>query len=499
MPAACTARLLRKISRRFSDEGRVLMPLAMPDLGPLKPEIIMTVLGLFILMADLVFKRKETIALFSILSVLVVAVLSVGASGAAFGGMFIADGYSEFFKGIFLLNAVLTVLISVKYIGIEKVNFGEYYGLILFSTLGMMIMASAGDLIVLYLGLELMALSTYILAGFIRYDKKSNEAAMKYFLLGAFASAFLLYGTSMIYGLTGTTDLKGISDYIIRNGLTSNPMLLLSMMLFIVAFSFKIAAVPFHMWAPDAYEGAPTSITAFMSVGPKAAGFAVLGRVFLTAFGSVRMEWATILIPIAILTMAVGNIVALSQTNIKRMLAYSSIAHAGYALLGIIAGTTDGMASVMNYLLIYAFMNIGAFAVIIMLRSEGFKGDSITDYEGLAKNHPLAAALMLVFMFSLTGIPPTAGFMGKFYLFMSAIDAGFTWVVVIAVIFSAISAYFYLRIVMYMYMREPREAVALSTSPALGLALFITVVAVIAIGIIPSSVVNLAHMAAAGF
>ncbi|MDO9288135.1 MAG: NADH-quinone oxidoreductase subunit N, partial [Thermodesulfovibrionales bacterium] len=384
------------------------MPFVMPDLRPVLPEIVMTVLALAILLADLVIKRKETIAFLSIAGVALVTYVLVGSMGTTFNGMFLADGYSMFFKLIFMLNVMLTVLISVKYIVIEKVNFGEYYALILFSTLGMMIMASAGDLIVLYLGLELMALSTYILAGFIRYDIKSNEAAMKYFLLGAFASAFLLYGTSMIYGLTGTTDLKAISAYIVANGLSGNPVLMLSMIFFAVAFSFKIAAVPFHMWAPDAYEGAPTSITAFMSVGPKAAGFAVLGRVFLVAFGSVKLEWSAVLVPIAILTMGVGNIVALSQTNIKRMLAYSSIAHAGYILLGIIAGTSDGMASVLNYMLIYAFMNIGAFAVVIMLRSEGFKGDNISDYEGLAKTHPLAAALMLVFMFSLTGIPPTA-------------------------------------------------------------------------------------------
>lgn len=475
------------------------MNLVMPDLRPVLPEIVMTVLALAILLADLVIKRKETIAFLSIAGVALVTYALAGSMGTTFNGMFLSDGYSMFFKLIFMLNVILTVLISVKYIVIEKVNFGEYYALILFSTLGMMIMASAGDLIVLYLGLELMALSTYILAGFIRYDIKSNEAAMKYFLLGAFASAFLLYGTSMIYGLTGTTDLKAISAYIVANGLSGNPVLMLSMILFAVAFSFKIAAVPFHMWAPDAYEGAPTSITAFMSVGPKAAGFAVLGRVFLIAFGSVRLEWSAILVPIAILTMGVGNIVALSQTNIKRMLAYSSIAHAGYVLLGIIAGTSDGMASVLTYMLIYAFMNIGAFAVVIMLRSEGFKGDNITDYEGLAKTHPLAAALMLVFMFSLTGIPPTAGFMGKFYVFMSAINAGYTWVVIIAVMFSTISAYFYLRVVMYMYMKEPKETVQLSTSPAIGLALAITVIAVLAIGILPSAIVNFAKVAVASF
>jgi NADH-quinone oxidoreductase subunit N len=471
------------------------MQIMMPDLRPLTPEILMTALSLLILLSDLVIKRKETIALLSVVGVAAISLTFGNSLGITFGGMFISDGYSTFFNIVFFLNVILTVLISVKYIGIERVNLGEYYGLILFSTLGMMIMASAGDLIVLYLGLELMALSTYILAGFIRHDIKSNEAAIKYFLLGAFASAFLLYGTSMIYGLTGTTNLGAIAEYILMHGLVSNPLLALATVMIVVAFSFKIAAVPFHMWAPDAYEGAPTSITAFMSVGPKAAGFAVMGRVLLYGLSPIKMEWSIILVPIAILTMGVGNIVALSQTNIKRMLAYSSIAHAGYALLGVIAGTADGLASVMNYMLIYAFMNIGAFAVIITLRTEGFKGDNITDYEGLSKTHPVLSALMLVFMFSLTGIPPTAGFMGKFYLFMSAINAGYTWLVIIAVIFSAISAYFYLRIVMYMYMKDPKGEVAISTSPSMSLALAITVIGVIAIGVLPSSVVHLARIA----
>lgn len=475
------------------------MPLLMLNLGPVMPEIIMTVLALLVLVADLFVKKTEAIGLMTIIAAAMVVYAMQGAQGIAFNGMFIADGYSTFFKLIFILNVIMTVLISVKYIKIMRINFGEYYSLILFSTLGMMIMASAGDLMVLYLGLELMALSTYILAGFIRYDMKSNEAALKYFLLGAFSSAFLLYGTALVYGLTGTTDIRGIADYIGRQGLANNQLLLLALIFIAAAFSFKIAAVPFHMWAPDTYEGAPTSITAYMSVGPKAAGFAVIGRVFLVAFAGMKVEWSVILIPIAILTMGVGNIVALSQTNIKRMLAYSSIAHAGYALLGIIAGTADGMASVMVYMLVYAFMNIGAFAVIIMLRSADVRGDNISDYEGLAKTHPLAAALMLVFMFSLTGIPPTAGFMGKFYVFMSAIQAGYTWVVIIAVIFSAISAYFYLRIVMMMYFKEPKETFEISSTPAIGLALAVAFVGVIAIGIIPTFFVNIARIAAAGF
>ena len=475
------------------------MNFQLPDIGPVIPEITLTAIALIVLLADLLIKKKEVLALFSIAGIAAVAYSLIGSSGVTFGGMFISDGYSTFFKLIFFVNVILSVLISIKYIVIEKVNFGEYYALILFSTTGMMIMASAADLIVLYLGLELMALSTYVLAGFIRHNIKSNEAALKYFLLGAFSSAFLLYGTSMIYGLTGTTNLNAIALYISEKGLTGNPSLLLSVILFTVAFGFKIAAAPFHMWAPDVYEGAPTSITAFMSVGPKAAGFAVLGRVFMVAFASAKVDWAAILIPVSILTMGIGNIVALSQTNIKRMLAYSSIAHAGYALLGIIAANNEGLASVMNYLMIYAFMNIGAFAVIIMLRSEGFRGEDITDYEGLAKTHPLSAALMLIFMFSLTGIPPTAGFIGKLYIFMSAINAGYTWLVVVAVIFSAISAYFYLRIVMYMYMKEPKEVVRLTTSPATGLALIVTTIAVLVIGVFPSFLLDLAKAAIKGF
>ena len=366
----------------------------------------------------------------------------------------------------------------------QKIEFGEYYSLLFFSTVGMMLMASAKDFIMLYLGLELMALSTYILAGIKRNDIKSNEAAIKYFLLGAFSSALLLYGISLLYGLTTTTDIYRIADYLRLHETT--PALTLSMVLIVVAFSFKVAAAPFHMWAPDVYEGAPTSITAFMSVGPKAAGFAVLGRVLYVAFHGQQAEWTAILIGIAILTMAVGNILAIAQTNIKRMLAYSSIAHAGYALLGVIAGTPEGFRGVAIYLLIYAFMNIGAFSIVILLD----KGDQIEDYKGLSKSHPLVAALMLVFMFSLTGIPPTAGFVGKFNIFMAAINAGYVWVVVVAVMFSAISAYYYLRIVMNMYMKEMTEESAISPSPSLGIAIVITVLMVFIIGIMPSVVIG---------
>ena len=461
------------------------MNIPFPDLSPVMPEIIVSSAAMLLLILDLVFKDKGVLALIGVIAAAATLYVLPASYGETFGGMFISDSYSMYFKMIFLINLVLTILISLKYIQRQKAEYGEYYSLLLFATAGMMIMASARDFIVLYLGLELMALSTYILAGIKRHDIKSNEAALKYFLLGAFSSALLLYGISLIYGLTATTDLYKIAAQLKQTEVSTT--LLLGMLLIAVSFCFKIAAVPFHMWAPDVYEGAPTSITAFMSVGPKAAGFAVIGRVFYVAFQNIQPDWTAVLIGIAILTMAAGNILALVQTNIKRMLAYSSIAHAGYMLLGIITGTLEGRQAMMTYMLIYAFMNMGAFAVVIMLD----KGEEIKDYNGLAKSNPLVAALMLVFMFSLTGIPPTAGFIGKFNIFMAAINAGYTWLVVIAVIFSAISAYYYLRVVMNMYMKEATggEAV-IHTSPSLGLALLISVVMVFVIGIIPSIVIG---------
>ncbi len=465
-----------------------MMNIVIPDLRPVTPEIIITLSATALLMLELIFKNKGIFALIGIstaAAVLYAMPMSYGETFFAEGtAMFISDNYSAYFKLIFMISLVLSILISVRYIQRQKAEYGEYYSLLLFAAAGMMLMASARDLILLYLGLELMALSTYILAGIKRHDIKSNEAAIKYFLLGAFSSAMLLYGISLLYGLTATTDLYKIAEHLKATEVTAT--LLLSMALIAVAFLFKIAAAPFHMWAPDVYEGAPTSITAFMSVGPKAAGFAVIGRVFYIGFENIQTDWTAIFIGVAILTIAVGNILALVQTNIKRMLAYSSIAHAGYMLIGIIPGTQESMSAMMVYMLIYAFMNIGAFSIVILLE----KGDEIKDYEGLAKSHPLIAALMLVFMFSLTGIPPTAGFIGKFNIFMAAINAGYTWLVVIAVIFSAISAYYYLRIVMNMYMKEMKEEIIIHPSISLNAAIVLTVLMVFVIGIIPSIVIG---------
>ena len=472
------------------------------SLIPMYPEIIVLMTALLILVLDFFFEKdnKAFLGWFSLAGIVLAAAASyrlLGYNGLFFGGTFHLDAFSTFFKFVFYIACGLGILVSISYLKIEDIHRGEYYALMLFATCGMMLMASAGDLITLYLGLELMALSIYILAGFMRKDNRSNEAAIKYLLLGAFSSGIMLYGMSLLYGITGTTNLAGILAFLQQSDL-NNPVIFLAMIMLVVSFGFKVAAVPFHMWVPDVYEGAPTSVTAFMSAGPKVAGFAVLLRVFLYALSPLHVQSTVILSILAVLTMAVGNIMALSQTNIKRMLAYSSIAHAGYALVGLAAGGPDGAASVMLYVCIYALMNMGAFGVVIMLRKAGERGEEIADFAGLGKTNKTAAFLMLIFMFSLTGIPPLAGFMGKFYIFKSAVQAGLVWLAVAGVLFSAISAYFYLRVIMVMYMNEPKGSIELTTSPSLALALAISVTSVIVIGIYPTDLLNFARASIVG-
>jgi NADH-quinone oxidoreductase subunit N len=472
------------------------------SLIPLYPEIIVLMAALMILVLDFFFDKdaKAFLGWFALAAVVLAAAASyqlMPYNGLFFSGTFHLDAFSTFFKFVFYIACGLGILVSIGYLKIEDIHRGEYYALMLFATNGMMLMASAGDLITLYLGLELMALSIYILAGFMRRDNRSNEAAIKYLLLGAFSSGIMLYGMSLLYGISGTTNLTGILDFLQHADL-NNPVLFLAMVMLVVSFGFKVAAVPFHMWVPDVYEGAPTSVTAFMSAGPKVAGFAVLLRVFLYSLSPLQAHSTVILAILAVLTMAVGNIMALSQTNIKRMLAYSSIAHAGYALVGLAAGGPDGAASVMLYVFIYALMNMGAFGVVIMLRKAGARGEEIADYAGLGKTNKTAAFLMLIFMFSLTGIPPLAGFMGKFYIFKAAVEAGLVWLAVAGVLFSSVSAYFYLRVIMVMYMNEPKGSIELTTSPSLALALAISVTSVIVIGIYPTDLLNYAQASIKG-
>jgi len=396
----------------------------------------------------------------------VVALLSLVAAGASvfrvrearrslFDGMFLHDGFTVFFTLLFCAVGAVAVLQSWDYVRRTRINHGEYYALLLASVLGMVIMAASNDLITVFLGLELMSLALYVLVGFRRGRLESSEAALKYFLLGAFASGFLLYGIALLYGATGTTNLGRMAAFLAESPLLGNPMLLMGGLLVLVGFGFKVAAVPFHMWTPDAYEGAPTTVTGFMSAGAKAAGFAALLRLVIVALPGLAGEWRPMLSWIAILTMTVGNVTALLQTNVKRMLAYSSIAHAGYLLVAVVAGGAGGGAAAMFYLAVYSLMNLGAFGILAMLGREQEERVTLSDLAGLATRHPALAAAMAVFMLSLGGIPPTAGFMGKLYVFGVAVDAGLVPLVVVGVLNSVVSIYYYLRVTVVMYMREP--------------------------------------------
>lgn len=485
------------------------------DLFLILPELLVITAACLVLVLDPVLSssRKDGLAWLS-LGTLAISMGLIASqmnhAASAFGGIVIIDAYACFWRLLLCFVAGLTVLLSHTYLREERLYFGEYYGFVLLSLSGMMVMVSAADLLTIYLGTELMSLSLYVMAGLKRSAPRSLEASAKYFVLGAFSSGILLYGISLLYGATGSTRLPAIAAAIAGRSL-DDPLLLAATVLLAVGFGFKLAVVPFHMWTPDVYQGAPTSVTAFMAVASKAASFGAFLRVFVEGLGSLKANWSAIFLLLCIATLVLGNIVALVQTNIKRMLAYSSIAHAGYALIGVVAagvagsqtGETNGITAVMLYLALYAFMTFGAFTIVAMLRKGGLDGDEIEDFTGLAARHPLAALLMLVFMVSLAGIPPTAGFIGKFYVFMAAVEAGLTWLAVLALVFAAISAYYYLRIVMVMYMREPDPLTAASPrlimSPALSIVLACAVAGVVFFGLYPSPLVSLAGHAVLTF
>jgi NADH-quinone oxidoreductase subunit N len=463
------------------------------------PELILSLMAMLLLLVNVLAKKAAggVIPYLSLAGVIIALFFCIslwGQSQYAFNRMVVQDNYSLFFKIIFLITAGLSILMSIRFLKREGFEYGEYYVLLLFATVGMMLMASAADLIIIFLGLETFSLAIYVLAGFFRTQPKSNEASLKYFLLGAFSTGFLLYGIALIYGATGTTHLKGIYQFVSKIHFLTDPLLLIGMGLLIVGFGFKVASVPFHMWTPDVYEGAPTSVTAFMSVGAKAAGFAAFLRVFLYSMSSLQADWVWILWVLAVLTMTLGNLVAIAQKNIKRMLAYSSIAHAGYILVAMVAASELSTASILYYLLAYAFMNLGAFGVVILYGRKGEENILINDYSGMASKYPLLAAGMAIFMFSLAGIPPTAGFVGKFYIFSAAIKAGYIGLAIIGVLNSALSVYFYLRVTVMMYMRNPeKEQAPLEMCPALVVALVIAVFGTLQMGIIPSQYLNLAR------
>jgi NADH-quinone oxidoreductase subunit N len=467
-------------------------------LQPVIPELIILSTALIVLLLDLIIVEKDFLGYLSLFGVIVALFFSlspVTPFGSFFSSMLIVDRFTIFFDLLFLLASSITILLSLHYLTIEENVHGEYYTLLLLATLGMMLMVKASDLIVVFLGIETLSLAIYILAGYLRTEVKSNESAMKYFLLGAFSTAFLLYGIALIYGATGSTNLASIATAIRNTSLLQNPLLLLSMGLILIGFGFKVSLVPFHMWTPDVYEGAPTSITAFMAVGVKAAAFSSFLRVFLSSFPELKPTWTELLWILSVLTMTVGNVIAISQDNIKRMLAYSSIAHAGYLLIGMIAGGELGISSMLYYLLAYTLMNLGAFGVVMAYGTKQQENVLIKDYAGLGFKYPVLGFCMSVFMFSLAGIPPLSGFVGKFYIFSSAIKEGYLWLTIIGVLNSLISVYYYLRVTVLMYMREPGKEVALAlANPALVAALTITTFFTIQMGVFPAAYLDLARM-----
>ena len=400
----------------------------------------------------------------------------VEGSRIAFGGTIASDGYAQFFNILFAATLTLAALLSMKHVDTERVRPAEFYGLLLLASTGMMLAASALDLLIVYLGLELMTLCSYVMVGITRERPISNEAAIKYFLLASFASALLLYGISLVYGATGATDFAAIASAVSGRSLAEHPLLLAGVALVAVGLAFKIAAVPFHAWAPDAYQGASAPVAAFLAAGSKAAGLAALGRVGLIAFAPEQRVWSEILVGLAALSVVVGSLLALSQFNMKRLLAYSSIAHAGYALLGLISGTPEGVSSTMTYAFVYAFMTLGAFGVVIAL---GERGEDLAGFHGLVATNPVLAWLMVLFLLSLTGIPPTAGFAAKFGVILSAVRADYVWLAVLAVLCSVVSAFFYLRVAVFMFMTEPQgvapERLSTAVSAALAIAAFVTI------------------------
>ncbi len=457
------------------------------------PEIVLTIFGIVIMVVDPLLpeqgskKPQGMIALVGTVAGLIATVYQTGYYGSAFYNTISVDTFSVFFHFVVLLIALVVILTSFEYLEVQKIRSGEYYGLILFGTVGMMLMSSAVELVLIFIALEISSISTYILAGMRRRVAESAEASLKYFLLGSFATAFFLYGVAMVFGATGTTNIYGIAKY-----LQGQPSTLayLAVGLMFVGLGFKVASAPFHVWTPDVYEGSPAPVVALMSTGPKAAAFAVLLRV-LFATGAPGWFWMVWLS--AVLSMTIGNIGALVQQNVKRLLAYSSIAHAGYILVAFAAARQVGISAAIFYTATYAAMNVGAFAIVAHLASAGEKYVTLSDYAGLGRRSPLLAATLTIFLLSLIGIPITGGFFAKFYVFQAALDSNLVGLAIIGFINSAIASYYYLRVIVYMYMRDERVDVPVAPIPAsLGIGLTIAVVATIYLGVLPGRVLEYA-------
>ncbi len=477
------------------------MTFSSADMMRILPEMILAGFAVLVMVLEpfVPGKSKKLLGWISLGGLIVAAVSALRISrapGLAFGDSVAADRFALYFIVLFLLVAALTLLASMNYLARDNINHGEFYALILMATVGTCFMAASTELIMIFIGLEISSLSTYVLAGFKRHDAQSNEASLKYFLLGSFATAFFLYGIAFVYGLTGTTKLLLLAERLPSPAQWS-PLMQVASVLIFVGLAFKASTVPFQIWTPDVYQGAPAPVTAFLSVGPKAAAFAVLLRIFLGSMASAGslsfwMIWLS-----AVLTMSVGNLAALVQSNVKRLLAYSSIAHAGYVLVAMAAGSPEGISSVLFYLLAYALMNIGAFVMIAHLAGTGERRTRLEDYTGLAYTRPGIAASLTVFLLSLGGIPTTAGFLGKFYIFRAAIHSHLIGLTIIAVLNSVVSVYYYLRVVVVMYMREGTTQASTASPPwPLRAALAISILGIFYVGLFPNLFLHLANLAA---
>jgi NADH-quinone oxidoreductase subunit N len=461
------------------------------DLISVSPLLFLTVLSFLLLISATLSKKSEVggfwLSVAGLVSGIILSAVVIFHRSEAFPSMLTAGGFGNFFNVIFLFSALITILLSHDYIRKTHTDFGEFYLLIILAVIGMMLMASSADLIVVFLGLELMSICLYVLVGFFRKKIKSNESSFKYFLLGAFATGFLLYGIALIYGAAHTTNIHQISTLIPQ--LITSKLFYAGMGLLLIGLAFKVAAVPFHMWVPDVYEGAPTTITGFMSTGAKAAAFAALILVFATPLVPMQ-NLKTAIAVVAAASMILGNIVAISQSNIKRMLAYSSVAHAGYMLVGLAAMNALGRSGIIYYIAAYAVMNLGAFGIISLLEGDGERDLQIESYAGLASKKPFLAAMMAIFMLSLSGLPPFGGFFGKYYIFLAALNAQLTWLAILAVLTSVIGVYYYLRVVVLMYFREGGMEAAIKPSSYGVAAIVLSAIAIVYLGVFPAPVLS---------
>ncbi|MDP9271516.1 MAG: NADH-quinone oxidoreductase subunit N [Chloroflexota bacterium] len=478
------------------------------DLFPLLPELILAALVLVVITTDLFLRRDQKwlltpLTVFGLVLALIACPIVWNTNDTVFAGFYRVDDLSVFLKGATMVIGILATLFAPGYLRVRRLPLGEFNAVLIFALLGMCALASASDLITLFLGLELMVMPSYILAGFHKTDRYSNEGGLKYFLLGSFASAILLFGTSWTFGLTGSTHLTAVANAV-RSG-SPSPALLVAIGFLTVGATFKAAVVPFHYWTPDAYQGAPTPLTGFLSVGPKLGAFALLIRIFVDALGPIRADWLPVIAILAVVTMTAGNVVALTQGNVKRMLAYSSIAHTGYILAGLAAFASAhdpaiaqrGIEAILFYVLGYGVMNIAAFSVVGMLQRDTRRFGGMASFSGLAGRAPWLAAAMAILLLSLTGIPPTVGFFAKLYVLVATVDAGLGWLAVVIALNAALAAFYYLRVIVTMYMRDPEaDPAPIDHAPSSYLGLFISVAGVLLLGLFPAAVLDILRVSA---